>query len=384
MHLGALPSNQPLVRTPRSMTPSPSTDAPPADHFAAGPSWLLPEHSDRRRMVDMDRRLRPIRMAVLGVLALALVLSGAEVGYWTLLPLVLAGGLFALADRLMDRVSRPEYLVFAAWAGSQIVIAASVIYTNDVNSTAVAWLAIPVVTLSARFSLRGIVVGVVFTLLLVFAVPLAIDLQGALDRPTILIAPVALVICIAILTTPMMRSDIQHRGEAVIDPLTGMFNRKALANRTTELEQQSAITGDPVTVIAADLDCFKNVNDSLGHAGGDAVLKDVAYLLRKQLRAFDLSYRLGGEEFVVLLPGANVDQGAKISEQLRAAVEANCFQDTEVTMSFGVSASERGKPFEFDSVLAEADEALYEAKRSGRNRVCVLRPAHTDIVPVTV
>ena len=151
-----------------------------------------------------------------------------------------------------------------------------------------------------------------------------------------------------------------------------------------ELEQQSAITGDPVGVIAADLDRFKSVNDSLGHAGGDAVLKDVAYLLRKQLRAFDLSYRLGGEEFVVLLPGADLEVGAKISEQLRAAVEANSFQDLEVTMSFGVSASERGTHFEFDSVLAEADEALYEAKRSGRNRVCVLRPARTDVMPVAV
>ena len=191
-------------------------------------------------------------------------------------------------------------------------------------------------------------------------------------------------ICVALLTTPLMNSDIQHRGEAVIDPLTGMFNRKALANRTIELEQQSAITGDPVAVIAADLDHFKNVNDSLGHAGGDVVLKDVAYLLRKQLRAFDLSYRIGGEEFVVLLPGANLEQAAKKSEQLRAAIEDNSFQDIDVTMSFGVSASERGRPFEFDSVLAEADEALYEAKRSGRNRVCVLRPAHTDTLPVGI
>jgi len=227
-------------------------------------------------MVDMDRRLRSIRIKALSVIALGLLISGPWVGYWTLLPLILAGVLFASADRLMDRISWPEYLIFAAWAGSQTVIAVSVILVNDVNSMTLAWLAIPVVTLSARFSLRGVVVGVTFTLLLVFAVPVIIDLPAVLDNPTVVIAPAALVIAVAILTTPLMRSDIEHRTEAVIDPLTGMLNRKALANRTTEFEQQSVITGDPVAVIAADLDCFKNVNDTLGHAGGDAVLKDVA------------------------------------------------------------------------------------------------------------
>lgn len=336
-------------------------------------------------MVDMDRRLRSIRIKALSVIALGLLISGPWVGYWTLLPLILAGVLFASADRLMDRISWPEYLIFAAWAGSQIVIAVSVILVNDVNSMTLAWLAIPVVTLSARFSLRGVVVGVTFTLLLVFAVPVIIDLPAVLDNPTVVIAPAALVIAVAILITPLMRSDIEHRTEAVIDPLTGMLNRKALANRTTELEQQSVITGDPVAVIAADLDCFKNVNDTLGHAGGDAVLKDVAYVMRKSLRAFDLSYRFGGEEFVILLPGAELVRAIDMAEQLRAAVEAtDNFPGTEVTMSFGVSASKRGAPFEFDSVLAEADEALYEAKRAGRNRVCVLSAARTNVVPAKV
>ena len=104
----ALPSNQPLVRTPRSMTHTPSTDAQPADHFAAGPSWLLPEHSDRRRMVDMDRRLRPIRGAVFALLAVALLVSGPWLGCWTALPIALGGVLFRIADRRMVRSRRPE------------------------------------------------------------------------------------------------------------------------------------------------------------------------------------------------------------------------------------------------------------------------------------
>ena len=86
----------------------------------------------------------------------------------------------------------------------------------------------------------------------------------------------------------VMRSDVDVRAEAVIDPLTGMLNRKALHVRVEELRQQSAITGEPVGLIVADLDHFKAINDTYGHAAGDAVLKDVAYALRKSLRAFDL------------------------------------------------------------------------------------------------
>ena len=119
-----------------------------------------------------------------------------------------------------------------------------------------------------------------------------------------------------------MRSDIQHRSDAVIDQLTGMLNRKALGVRALELAQQSEVTGEPVGVIVADLDHFKHVNDTRGHTVGDAVLKEVAYLLRKQLRAFDLAYRLGGEEFLILVPGSDIDHAAELAERLREAVRA--------------------------------------------------------------
>ena len=126
-----------------------------------------------------------------------------------------------------------------------------------------------------------------------------------------------LVICTAILSTALMRSDVYHRGETVIDPLTGMLNRKALASRVAELEQQSLVSGEPIGLVVGDLDRFKEVNDSCGHATGDAVLKEVAYAMRKELRAFDLAYRLGGEEFLVVLPGADSDTSALLAERLR-------------------------------------------------------------------
>ena len=109
----------------------------------------------------------------------------------------------------------------------------------------------------------------------------------------------------------------------------------------------------------------------LGHATGDAVLKDVSYVLRKQLRAFDLAYRLGGEEFLVLLPGADADQTLSLAEELREAVSASSVAGgVDVTLSLGVSASGRGEAFDYAVVFAEADAALYEAKRLGRDRVC--------------
>jgi diguanylate cyclase (GGDEF)-like protein len=151
-----------------------------------------------------------------------------------------------------------------------------------------------------------------------------------------------------------------------------MLNRKALSTRVAELAQQSLLTGESIGIIVGDLDHFKTINDTRGHSVGDVVLKDVAYRLRKQLRAFDLAYRLGGEEFLILLPGSDVEQSAQLAEQLRCAVAGEGVAGgLDVTMSFGVGASPRGRPFDYAEVFKAADAALYRAKRNGRDRVCL-------------
>src|SRR5262249_49535470 len=112
--------------------------------------------------------------------------------------------------------------------------------------------------------------------------------------------------------------------------------------------------------------------DTRGHSVGDIVLREVAYQMRKQLRAFDLAYRLGGEEFLILLPGSNLAQSAQLAEQLRLSVARNTVADgVPVTMSFGVGASRSGKPFDYSKVFKMADEALYRAKGNGRDQVCL-------------
>jgi diguanylate cyclase (GGDEF)-like protein len=207
-----------------------------------------------------------------------------------------------------------------------------------------------------------------------------------IEDPVYVIAPIALLLCVAVLSTPLMRSDIQHRSDAVIDQLTGMLNRNALDTRVAELAQQSLLTGESIGIIIGDLDHFKRVNDTLGHSTGDVVLKEVAYQLRKQLRAFDLAYRLGGEEFLILLPGSDLAQSAELAEELRAAIAGDRVAGgLNVTMSFGVGASRRGEQFDYTGVFKAADAALYRAKRKGRDQVCLSESADMPLalgVPV--
>ena len=350
----------------------------------AAQSWLCRDDMDRKRLLDMDGRIGPVRRISIGVIAVALAACGPWLGWWTLIPLALAAAGFQVAEHFKERVRKPEYLLFAAWVMSEVAIAGSVYLTHDVETPMLAWLAIPVVTLSARFSARGVALGVGVALGLAFVVAFGTDSQAIVDNPVLLVAPLTLIASTAILSTALMHSDLHHRSETVIDPLTGMLNRKALATRVSELEQQSLVSGEPIGLVVGDLDHFKQVNDSCGHATGDAVLKEVAYEMRKELRAFDLAYRLGGEEFLVVLPGADSHQAERLAERLREIIAGVEFSGQQrLTMSFGVSASPRGRRFDYARVFGEADMALFEAKRSGRDQVCLADEATARGAPVT-
>jgi diguanylate cyclase (GGDEF)-like protein len=149
-------------------------------------------------------------------------------------------------------------------------------------------------------------------------------------------------------------------------PLTNLLNRRSLKARAKEIEHQSALSREPVGVVYLDLDKFKRVNDSLGHEAGDAVLVDVAYQLRKGLRAYDLIYRLGGDEFLVLVLGADLVHARRVGEDARAIIsQTQVAPGIAVTASCDVSASVDGDPFNFAAVSAHADRALNQAKRGG-------------------
>jgi diguanylate cyclase (GGDEF)-like protein len=337
-------------------------------------SWLCPDGFDRARMLDMEERLLPVRRRAAVIMALAILAAGPWLGWWPLIFVVSILSGFSAADRLMPRLARPEFLMFGAWVCSELTIALAVALSGNRGAPALSLMAIPAITLSSRFSMRGVVLGVIISIGLALLVAFGVDKHPVLANPVLVIMPVALILCAAVLSTPLMSSDIQHRSDAVIDQLTGLLNRNALTARVRELAQQSAVTCEPVGVIVGDIDNFKRVNDTRGHTVGDAVLKEVAYVWRKQLRAFDLAYRIGGEEFVILLPGSGVQLSAELAERLHDAVSAQqLVSGVSITMSFGVDASRQGERFDYARVFAQADAALYEAKHSGRDRICLAR-----------
>jgi diguanylate cyclase (GGDEF)-like protein len=340
------------------------------DISVAPRSWLCPEPADRVRAVDMEERLRPFRRASFVVLAVALLLCGHWTGWWELIPLAVAVVGFRLVDRSLATAAQPELTIASAWLLSELAIAASIALTGGPRSPALAWLVIPLVTLPARFNSRVVGVGVGVVSVLLLATTFGVDTPYILGHPQSIIAPVALLAAVALLSSALMKSDLEHRSSSVIDPLTGMLNRNALHTRVAELVQQATILREPVALIVGDLDNFKAINDGHGHAAGDVVLKDVAYRMRKALRAYDLAYRLGGEEFLIVLPGADGAEAATVAESLRRAIADEPIAGLLVTISFGVSASDPGE-FEYDDIFAEADLALYRSKQDGRNRVRV-------------
>ncbi len=329
------------------------------------------EEARRERLLDMEDRVRRYRFACFGILALALAVGGGRsLGYWwiPLLALGLAG--FAVADRFMRSSTRPALWVAGAWAALPALIAASVLVTGGAESPVLVWFALPAVTLGFRFETRGMVAGTVYVIAMFLLAAIVPDPQGAWEGRQLLIAIASVIISTVILSGALVESDRAHRRRSTLDPLTGLFNRNALEQRLSELDGQPCdpFAGQSHAFLLCDLDHFKRVNDQFGHAAGDAVLQDVAYTMRATLRAGDSIYRVGGEEILVMLPGAGHEDALEIGEKLRVAVRERRPVGVPVSLSIGVAVAEPGV-VDTDDLLARADAALYAAKARGRDLV---------------
>jgi diguanylate cyclase (GGDEF)-like protein len=183
-----------------------------------------------------------------------------------------------------------------------------------------------------------------------------------------LLASTALLVNLVATVSAVTAAEIEHRAEAATDALTGLLNRNALDIRFAELAHQARISGSSVVMIVCDLDHFKKVNDTYGHERGDRVLRDTASAMRAALRTFELLYRFGGEEFMIVLPGSTLAEGSEVAERVRVAVAACRPGGLDVTLSAGVSAA-AGAAVDLTTLFNAADNALYDAKRAGRNRI---------------
>ena len=172
-----------------------------------------------------------------------------------------------------------------------------------------------------------------------------------------------------------LRQTVQESLEAAItDPLTGLYNRRYMTHHLGTLVAQHNETGKPVSLLVLDIDYFKPVNDTHGHAVGDDVLKEFARRMQANVRGVDLACRMGGEEFVVVMPDTDVALAYSIAERLRQQIADRAFAaaqgavELKITVSIGVAAT-LGIADDASALLERADQALYRAKREGRNRV---------------
>jgi diguanylate cyclase (GGDEF)-like protein len=165
-----------------------------------------------------------------------------------------------------------------------------------------------------------------------------------------------------------------HSRMAAIDPLTALFNRRHFHSRLEEEVERSRRQSSPLALLMLDVDGLKQLNDRLGHAAGDHVLRTVADVLRRSVRVFDVCTRFGGDEFAILMPGAGPDSSRQVADRIREGVEefrpsyGPWADDLRVTASIGI-ATFTGTTAE--DLFARADQALYTAKRQGKNRVAI-------------
>lgn len=176
-----------------------------------------------------------------------------------------------------------------------------------------------------------------------------------------------------------VREELEH--QARVDSLTGLFNRGHFLDLAEHEVSRIARYGGSVSLVMFDIDFFKQVNDTHGHSQGDRVLRDVGEICRRTFREVDLAGRLGGEEFVILMPQTDSKRASEAAERLRQAIAAQSYRSAtqesfRVTASFGVvtidgATCREDRSASVDRLLSRADAAMYQAKHGGRNRVCV-------------
>ena len=341
----------------------------PEGEYVGG--WLCPTKVDLVRLVDMGPAVRRARLLAGALCGIGVAAMVPWLGWWPLAVFGLAPVPLLGLDRLLRKVERPERVIAGSLCLHATLILVGAAISGGLHSPLLPWVAIPVVTAAARFRLPVFLVGAVVATVGLVVVAVVGSPHALEHDPTPLLGFIVLLGALVVAQQPVLNAELRWRRDAVLDPLTGLLNRQGLEGRFREVAEQARLTEAPVSLVMCDLDGFKGLNDKHGHACGDAVLRDVAYVLRKELRSFELLYRVGGEELLLVLPGAGLRPGCDVAEHVRATIERSLPAGLPVTTSVGV-CSATGDDIEFGPMFEAADRALYEAKRRGRNRVAYM------------
>ncbi len=169
---------------------------------------------------------------------------------------------------------------------------------------------------------------------------------------------------------------------ATTDELTGLFNRRQTMTKLKDAWELANRYDQPLSCVSLDIDRFKSVNDTFGHAAGDVALKSTAQALSTATRTTDIVGRIGGEEFVVVAPNTDLDNASILAERIRKHIEETVVRHDAIELAITVSLGVAGKQAVMENpevLLNKADEALYKAKRTGRNRYCVAQPGAVKV-----
>ncbi len=346
--------------------------------YVASPTYFQLDDVERARILDFARRLRAVRRQALLVLVVVVALGVFSFGPLILPPAVLLALAYLVLGRALRNPRRPERPLIAVLIFTQAMIVAMIALADQFRLDNLGLLILPAAAACILLPRRLMMVSVAWSVAVMIGAAFAIDPARILDEPPVLILPLGVMLCVALPAAMIRQLEIESRDTALIDTLTGALNRVALETRIAELTAQAHTLPLRMGVLMGDLDRFKLVNDELGHEAGDAVLRETVRRMRSVLGPLTPIYRVGGEEFAVLIAGADEPQVQAIAERLREAVRDESIGDRTVTISFGIAAATLDQ-YPVARILEVADEALYRAKRAGRDRV-----ASANLRPMTV
>lgn len=331
---------------------------------------------DAQRFVENNETAARLRRVASGLALVTACLVATRTTAMVIVPTLAIAPLQLAVERLARRISHPARLPVLNLIATQTLLATAAALSGGAHSLMLPWLVLGPAL--AAFRLRWPTIAAVVAWTAVVLV-LATTIDSHRPFASSLVAAVAtllLVVAVACAAYAHGQTEVKVRRSAMLDPLTNLLNRSSLAGHFAQLAAQALLVDEPIALIVCDVDHFKILNDRFGHPTGDAVLVDIAYVLRKSLERFERIFRLGGEEFLVVLPGVAHHDAMLIAERLRTAVQTSRPGGQDVTISAGVVAS-KGPGLEYETLFKRTDQALYDAKAQGRNRVIGARAPET-------